>query len=151
MAAGILTQGISLFPKRKKFKGRLAVLLTDGRIEVDGVAYARPTEAATAIVGKRTNGWGFFLIDEESKQSLRRVRQQYVRALSVDEKSMSRTMTIAMTKRVTQQMAHSEQMRFRRSRRDLAPGTEGRACRRDMGYRRRRAAMLAWWLIEEEK
>lgn len=36
-----------------------------------------PTEAATAIVGKLTNGWGFFPVDKDSRRSLRQVLTEY--------------------------------------------------------------------------
>ena len=85
LAAGALTPGMSLFPRRKKHSERVVVVLPDGRVEVDGVAFARLREAATSIVGKPSNGWWFFLVDQEAKRSLRDVRQDYVSAMSVDE------------------------------------------------------------------
>jgi hypothetical protein len=41
------------------------------------------SEAASAIVGKRTNGWWFFLTDQASR-SLQRVRRDYVNTMAVD-------------------------------------------------------------------
>ncbi len=75
---------MTLFPRRKKHSDRVATLLPDGQVEVDGVAFSSPTEAATAIAGKRTNGWAFFLTDQASRQSLRTVRRDYVNAMAVD-------------------------------------------------------------------
>jgi len=62
----------------------VATLLPDGRIEVDGVAYSSPSDAAKSITGKRTNGWAFFLIDQASDVSLRQVRRNYIDAMAVD-------------------------------------------------------------------
>lgn len=45
----------------------------------------RTSDAATAIVGKRTNGWWFFLADQASKRTLRMVRQDYRDAMDVDD------------------------------------------------------------------
>lgn len=81
---GALVPGMTLFPRRKKFSSRTATLLPDGQVEVDGVALASPTDAASMIVGKRTNGWAFFLTDQASGHSLRTVRQDYVNAMAVD-------------------------------------------------------------------
>ena len=81
---GALTPGMLLFPRKKKFSDRVATLLPDGQVEVDGVAYASPSPAATEIVGKRTNGWWFFLTDQSSRRSLRNVRRDYVDAMAVD-------------------------------------------------------------------
>jgi hypothetical protein len=53
-------------------------------VEVDDVAFSNPSDAAHAIVGKRTNGWSFFLIDQASGQSLQRVRRDYINAMAVD-------------------------------------------------------------------
>jgi hypothetical protein len=55
-----------------------------GHGEVDGVAYSSASDAANAIAGKRTNGWWFFLTDQASRQTLRRVRDDYVSAMAVD-------------------------------------------------------------------
>src|SRR5262249_23687824 len=84
LAAGVIDSGISLFPRRKKFIDRVATLLSDGRIEVDGIAFASPSEAATAITSRRTNGWWFFLVDQTSRRSLRSVRRDYVNQLALD-------------------------------------------------------------------
>ena len=64
IAGGVLEAGMTLFPRRKKYNNRVATLLPDGRIEVDGVAYSSPSEAATAIAGRRASGWAFFLTDQ---------------------------------------------------------------------------------------
>jgi len=81
---GALEPGLSLFPRRKKFSARVATLLPDGRVEVDGVAFSSPSEAATSITGHPTNGWWFFLVDQASRRSLRTVRRDYVNAMAVD-------------------------------------------------------------------
>jgi hypothetical protein len=75
---------MSLFPRRKKFSDRVATLLPDGQVEVEGVAFPSPSDAASAITGKRTNGWPFFLTDQASRRSLRAVRSDYVNAMAVD-------------------------------------------------------------------
>jgi hypothetical protein len=53
-------------------------------VEVDGVAFPNCLAAATSIVGKRTNGWWFFVTDQTSKRSLGDIRRDYVDALAVD-------------------------------------------------------------------
>ena len=82
---GVLTPGMMLFPARKKYSDKVAMLLPDGQVEVDGVAYASPSDAASAIAGKRTGGWWFFLTDQASQTSLRKIRRDYVNAMAVDE------------------------------------------------------------------
>jgi hypothetical protein len=84
MAGGALEAGMSLFPRSKKYCHRVATLLPDGQLEVDGVAFSRPSDAATAIAGKRRNGWWFFLVDQSTRRSLRAVRHDYVNAMAVD-------------------------------------------------------------------
>jgi hypothetical protein len=84
IAAGLLHPGMSLFPRRKQYSHRVATLLSDGNIEVDGEAYSRPHDAASAIVGKRTGGWVFFLTDQSSKISLRNIRRDYINAMAVE-------------------------------------------------------------------
>ena len=79
-----LTPGMTLFPRRKRFSEHVATLLPEGQVEVDGVAYASPSDAASAIMGKRTGGWWFFLTDQTRRRSLRDVRRDYVSAMAVD-------------------------------------------------------------------
>jgi hypothetical protein len=82
--AGVLTPGMLLFPARKKYRDRVATLLPDGQVEVDGVAYASPSDAASAVAGKRMGGWWFFLTDQANRTSLRKIRRDYVNAMAVD-------------------------------------------------------------------
>lgn len=84
IAGGALHAGMPLFPRRKQYAHRTVTLLLDGRIEVDGVAYLTPFNAASAIVGKKMNGWWFFLTDQGAKRSLRNVRRDYIEAMDVD-------------------------------------------------------------------
>jgi hypothetical protein len=81
---GALVPMMSLFPRRKKFSDKVATLLPDGQVEVDGIAYASPSEAASRIAGHAMNGWWFFLTDPTSKRSLRTVRREYVESMAVD-------------------------------------------------------------------
>lgn len=84
IGAAVLQPGITLFPRSKKFEDRVATLLADGTIEVDGKAFTSPSDAASAMVGSQTNGWWFFLVDKSSRRSLRKVRRDYVEQLTVD-------------------------------------------------------------------
>ncbi len=84
IAAGLLVPGMSLYPRRKKFAERIGTLLTDGGIEIDGKAFSTPSGAAVSLTGRPTNGWSFFLVDRNSRRSLRDVWRDYVEALAVD-------------------------------------------------------------------
>jgi len=84
ISAGLLHPGMSLIPKRKKLSHRVATLLADGRVEVDGKALENVGQAATEIYGKKTGGWWFFLTDPASGRTLRTVRREYVEAMVVD-------------------------------------------------------------------
>ena len=83
--AGVLAPGMMLFPVRKKYSNHVATLLADGQVEVDGVAYANPSDAASAVAGKRIGGWWFFLTDQASRTSLRAIRHDYVNTMAVDD------------------------------------------------------------------
>jgi hypothetical protein len=52
IAAGVLSVGAQLYPRRKQYSGRVATVLADGSVEVDGVPYSRPTDAAHANHGE---------------------------------------------------------------------------------------------------
>ncbi|ALA59733.1 GmrSD restriction endonuclease domain-containing protein [Nitrospira moscoviensis] len=82
--AGVLSPGMPLFPRKKKHSDKVATLLSDGQVEVDGVVYESPSPAASKIVGHQTNGWWFFLVDQASRRSLRMVRRDYINNLAVE-------------------------------------------------------------------
>lgn len=84
IAAGMLQPGMSLVPRSKNFSDRVATLLPDGMIEVNGKTFASPSDAATTMVGQKRNGWWFFLVDPATKRSLRQVRREYVEQLTID-------------------------------------------------------------------
>jgi hypothetical protein len=60
---------LMLFPARKKYSNKVATLLLDGQVEVDGVGYANPSDAATALVAKQTAG-RLVVLPDRSGQSL---------------------------------------------------------------------------------
>lgn len=84
LSAGWIQPGISLFPRRKKFADWVATLLPDGRLDIRGIVYSTPSEAAKAITGKSTNGWWFFFVDQQSRRALREVRRDYLESFAVD-------------------------------------------------------------------
>lgn len=84
IAAGRLAPGMPLIPQQKMYRNRDIKLLADGRIEVDGVAYAGPSEAATAVTGRHTPGGWFFLVSLEPKRSLYSVLDEYRTAMAMD-------------------------------------------------------------------
>ena len=73
-----------LYPKPKKFRDELVVVLPDSRIEWNGQFFNNPSLAASAISGQSKNGWYFFLIDPKKKRLLNRVRIEYLEAISAD-------------------------------------------------------------------
>jgi hypothetical protein len=85
VAAGLLNPGALLYARPHRHRGRTAVVLPDGRIEVDGEAYASPSGAAGAIAGRHVNGWRFFCIDEGLTEQLRIVRRRYADEFALDD------------------------------------------------------------------
>jgi hypothetical protein len=81
---GCIIPGMSLTPRRKKHAGVTAEILPDGRLDIGGKIYSSPSEAASSITGKATNGWWFFLVDAESKKSLKDVRIEYLESIGTD-------------------------------------------------------------------
>jgi GNAT superfamily N-acetyltransferase len=81
IAAGVLTAGMTLWPRARKHAQRTATLLADGQIDIDGVLFQSPSEAGKALNGGPVNGWWFFLIDRETKKSLKTVRRDYLEQL----------------------------------------------------------------------
>ena len=84
IVSGRLESGAALVPRRKGFSDVVATVLSDGRLDVGGTVYASPSEAARAVTGQQTNGWWFFLVDADAKQSLRDVRREYLESFAED-------------------------------------------------------------------
>jgi hypothetical protein len=89
--AGVLSGGLQLLPRSKKFHGRTITLLADGRLDVEGTLFESPSSAASHITGVSTNGLRFFLIDQSTKRSLKDVWNDYIDSLddNVDEEDAS--------------------------------------------------------------
>ncbi len=84
IVGGALQASMTLFPRRKKYSHITATLLSDGRVEVDGIAFAGPSDAARSIVGKPTNGWSFFLANQTPRKTLRDARNAYIQSMALD-------------------------------------------------------------------
>lgn len=84
ISAGWLEAGKALFARPRKFADVVATLLPDGRLDIGSVVYATPSEAAKAVTGHPTNGWRFFLADNQARGSLRDVRRDYLESFAVD-------------------------------------------------------------------
>lgn len=87
ISAGCLQAGMALIPRSKKHMSSNATLLGDGRVDIDGVVYASVSEAAKALTGSIVNGWTFFLVDKQTKKSLRDVRLEYLESIAADPDS----------------------------------------------------------------
>ncbi len=77
IAAGLLMPGQILHAGPVDHRGRTAVVLGDGRIDVDGEAHDTPSGAAKAVAGGVRNGWWFWRTEPETNLTLRKVRHQY--------------------------------------------------------------------------
>ena len=84
IVAGLLRPGAILYAGPKRYRGATAIVLPDGRLEVDGSAYDSPSGAGRAVRGQLTNGWWFWRTDEDSKQKLSELRRLYAASLGED-------------------------------------------------------------------
>lgn len=84
IAAQSIEAGTALFPRRQKFADIVATLLADGRLDIGGAVYSTPSEAAKSLTSRPTNGWWFFLVDKQSRRSLRDVRRDYLESFADD-------------------------------------------------------------------
>jgi hypothetical protein len=85
LSAGYLQPGITLVPRRKDLARFAATLLPDGRLDVNGVLYATPSDAAKSILNRNARGWWFFLVDATAKRSLQDVRMDYLESIAAED------------------------------------------------------------------
>jgi GNAT superfamily N-acetyltransferase len=84
ISAGCLHVGMTLTPRRKKFMSKTATLLGDGRVDIEGAVYSSVSEAAKTLTGANVSGWWFFLVDKQTKKSLRDVRIEYLESIAAE-------------------------------------------------------------------
>ncbi len=84
MSAGLIQAGQVLHPKIAKFSDITAVILPDGSIGIGDNTFDTPSGAGKYVRQRATNGWGFWLLDQATKISLRDMRSQYLDQLIGD-------------------------------------------------------------------
>jgi hypothetical protein len=77
LSAGFLTSGQMLYSRPGKYAGRVAQVLTDGRLDIEGKVFETPSGAGYFVRQKHTNGWGFWMVDLSTRKSLNHVRGEY--------------------------------------------------------------------------
>ncbi len=82
LGSGHLASGQILYSRPGKYGGDTAKILSDGRIETRGKICGSPSQAGIFVRNKSTNGWHFWRLDPNGKQSLNDVRQEYLRVVS---------------------------------------------------------------------
>ena len=87
LEADLIKVGQVLYPKRGKFAGRNGVINDSGEIEIDEKSFYSPSGAAVHLTNRPTAGWGFWLVNPESKQRLWDIRQQYLDGISSDSET----------------------------------------------------------------
>ncbi|MBA2725384.1 MAG: DUF1524 domain-containing protein [Actinobacteria bacterium] len=87
IAAGLLEPGVTVYARRRAHGDRIATILPDGRLDVDGQQFDTPSGAARSISGHSENGWWFFLLSPGSRRTLSDLFEAYVdqTAAQVDE------------------------------------------------------------------
>jgi len=84
IAAYLLHPGQVLYPSDSKSIDQTAVILQDGSIGIGDNISDTPSGAGKFLRKRAINGWGFWLLDPLTKQSLRDVRTQYLDQLMAD-------------------------------------------------------------------
>jgi hypothetical protein len=84
IGAGMLAPATTLHPKRSQYSSRVATVMADGQIDVDGKLYPTPRRAASAIAGKNQNGLSYFVVDLATKRTLKDLWREYIERLAVE-------------------------------------------------------------------
>jgi hypothetical protein len=77
---GYLYSGQTLYSR----PGKSATILSDGRIDIDGMIFDTPSGAGRHIRKKATNGWKFWFVDFLSRKHLAIVRREYRETIAID-------------------------------------------------------------------
>lgn len=60
-----------------EFEGENALVLANGRIEIQGMIYDSLSLSAIHLRHRNTNGWTWWLVDEKIKKNMGDLRQEY--------------------------------------------------------------------------
>ena len=86
ITAGVLTAGTKLYPMSLAHAERIATVLPDGRVELEGVSYNSVSAAAKSLTrGVSANGWYFFLVDPVTKRRLSHLYKEYLAQRSIED------------------------------------------------------------------
>ena len=91
IAAGYIEVGQTLFPKRPKYAGQNATVLSDGRIEIENQIKDSLSLAGHVVQDRNTNGWSFWLTDTKSRRSMNDVRNDYEAAMGIEHPEIEDT------------------------------------------------------------
>ena len=84
ISAGLIQSGQTLYPSYRRYKGRNAQVLVDGRIEVEGEIFDSLSLAGNYLRKKNTNGWTFWLTNESPKEKMFDLREKYKEIAGVE-------------------------------------------------------------------
>jgi len=84
LSAGLLTAGQTIVPKALNLRDHTGQILSDGRIDIDGQVFETPSGAGYHLRKRSTNGWGFWLVDPQTKKSLASIRREYLEKSSLE-------------------------------------------------------------------
>ncbi|KHO26837.1 hypothetical protein QQ44_04510 [Mycolicibacterium setense] len=84
IGAGIIEAGETLRARPKTHKDRSAIVLPDGRIDVDGSQFDSPSGSARFISHRNANGWSFFNVGDKGDRPLADLLDEYLTRTSND-------------------------------------------------------------------
>jgi hypothetical protein len=84
IGAGLLQEGATLHARRQRVADRIATVLADGALDIDGIPHRTPSAAARAVSGNSENGWTFWLVDASSRRSLMDLWREYTEQNDTD-------------------------------------------------------------------
>lgn len=84
ISAGLIEPGQRIYPHAKKYEGVSATILTDGRIDLNGVVFDSLSGAGVSVRGSSTNGWRFFALEDPVGPRLSELYDRYIELAGVE-------------------------------------------------------------------
>lgn len=85
LSAGVLQPGTTLYPRKASLRHRTVTVMPDGTIGLGEQVFSSLSSAAISILGSSVNGWWFFLVDPQSKKSMRDLRSEFLNSQQESE------------------------------------------------------------------
>lgn len=104
VASGLITVGTRLIPRAEQLAHRVATVNSDGLLEIDGRSFETPSAAAVHVLGRTSNGWVFWRLEDGARIDDIRTRYRTLRGLNPPDDSPTKALYRDFWRQLTERL-----------------------------------------------